>query len=328
MSLLESIASSMGPDLAGKLAGALGADTAAVTKGLGAMGPLLMSGMTKMAGSSGGADALLKMIPQSSGGLLGNLLGGLFGGGSAAASGSLLNSLFGQSTSAVAGSLSRALGFNAGPLLGLAAPAVMGALGKLVKEKGLDAAGLAGALKDEVAAFSGNAANRDTMALIEAAMASGDKAKAMIAGYGADWGKVMAGPAAALAAVASADLSGPIDSMKEVQAASEAMSRLARQSAPDSVLQAAFGGGLTTEMLAKMREFAPRKDALVDLIKGGAAAVAARSPADAKAYKDAILAVAQATAEASKDGGFLGIGGKQISDDEQRALDALKAALA
>jgi hypothetical protein len=327
MSLLESIASSMGPDLAGKLAGALGADTAAVTKGLGAMGPLLMSGMSKMAGSAGGADALLKMIPQSSGGLLGNLLGGLFGGGSAGG-GSLLNSLFGQSTSAVAGSLSRALGFNAGPLLGLAAPAVMGALGKLVKEKGLDAAGLAGALKDEVAAFSGNATNRDTMALIEAAMASGDKAKAMIAGYGADWGKVMAGPAAALAAVASADLSGPIDSMKEVQAASEAMARLARQSAPDSVLQAAFGGGLTTEMLSKMRELSPRKDALVDLIKGGAAAVAARSPADAKAYKDAILAVAQATAEASKDGGFLGIGGKQISDDEQRALDALKAALA
>ena len=45
------------------------------------------------------------------------------------------------------------------------------------------------------------------------------------------------------------------------------------------------------------------------------------------AYKATLLKVAQATAEGAKDGGFLGIGGKLISDDEQLALDALKAAL-
>jgi hypothetical protein len=39
------------------------------------------------------------------------------------------------------------------------------------------------------------------------------------------------------------------------------------------------------------------------------------------------MAVARATAEASKDGGFLGIGGKLVSDDEQKALDAIRTAL-
>ena len=64
------------------------------------------------------------------------------------------------------------------------------------------------------------------------------------------------------------------------------------------------------------------------LVKAAAQAVAQRSPAEAAAYKATVLKVAQATAEAAKDGGFLGIGGKLISDDEQHALDALKAVLA
>jgi hypothetical protein len=63
------------------------------------------------------------------------------------------------------------------------------------------------------------------------------------------------------------------------------------------------------------------------LLKSSAAAVQARSPADAQAYKDTLMAVARATAEASKDGGFLGIGGKLVSDDEQKALDAIRTAL-
>ena len=66
---------------------------------------------------------------------------------------------------------------------------------------------------------------------------------------------------------------------------------------------------------------------MIDLIKAGAAAVAAKSPAEAQSYKATILAVAQATAEASKEGGFLGIGGTLVSKDEQAALDAIKAAL-
>jgi hypothetical protein len=45
------------------------------------------------------------------------------------------------------------------------------------------------------------------------------------------------------------------------------------------------------------------------------------------AYKRFVMTVAQAVASAHKEGGFLGIGGKQISDAENQALDEISTAL-
>lgn len=44
-------------------------------------------------------------------------------------------------------------------------------------------------------------------------------------------------------------------------------------------------------------------------------------------YKRFVMTVAQAVASAHKEGGFLGIGGKQISDNENRVLDDISSAL-
>jgi hypothetical protein len=51
------------------------------------------------------------------------------------------------------------------------------------------------------------------------------------------------------------------------------------------------------------------------------------TPDEADAYKKFVMTVAQAVAGAHKEGGFLGIGGKQISDAENQALDEISAAL-
>jgi hypothetical protein len=51
------------------------------------------------------------------------------------------------------------------------------------------------------------------------------------------------------------------------------------------------------------------------------------NPAEIDAYKRFVMTVAQAVAGAHKEGGFLGIGGKQISDAENRALDEASTAL-
>ena len=45
------------------------------------------------------------------------------------------------------------------------------------------------------------------------------------------------------------------------------------------------------------------------------------------AYKRFVMTVAQGVASAHKEGGFLGIGGKQVSDAENRALDEISIAL-
>ena len=49
--------------------------------------------------------------------------------------------------------------------------------------------------------------------------------------------------------------------------------------------------------------------------------------AETDSYKAFVMRVAQAVASAHKEGGFLGIGGKQVSDAENQALDEISAAL-
>jgi hypothetical protein len=51
------------------------------------------------------------------------------------------------------------------------------------------------------------------------------------------------------------------------------------------------------------------------------------TPSEVDAYKRFVMTVAQAVAGAHKTGGFLGIGGKQISDAENQALDEIATAL-
>ncbi len=51
------------------------------------------------------------------------------------------------------------------------------------------------------------------------------------------------------------------------------------------------------------------------------------SAEEVDAYRGFIRAVADAVAHAHKEGGFLGVGGKEVSPEEQRALDEIKAAL-
>jgi hypothetical protein len=51
------------------------------------------------------------------------------------------------------------------------------------------------------------------------------------------------------------------------------------------------------------------------------------TPAEADAYKRFVMTVAQAAAAAHKEGGFLGIGGQQVSQAENQALDEISSAL-
>ncbi|MEA2386689.1 MAG: hypothetical protein QOJ22_863 [Thermoleophilaceae bacterium] len=51
------------------------------------------------------------------------------------------------------------------------------------------------------------------------------------------------------------------------------------------------------------------------------------TPEEVEAYKQFVVTVAQAAAEAHKEGGFAGIGGKPVSDEEQAALDDIRALL-
>ena len=51
------------------------------------------------------------------------------------------------------------------------------------------------------------------------------------------------------------------------------------------------------------------------------------TPEETRAFKDWLVQIAQATAEATKEGGFLGIGAVRVSDKEKMALATLRREL-
>jgi hypothetical protein len=51
------------------------------------------------------------------------------------------------------------------------------------------------------------------------------------------------------------------------------------------------------------------------------------SQPEVDAYRNFVMDVAEAAAKAHKEGGFIGIGGKQVSESEQAALDEIEATL-
>lgn len=331
-SLFDSLSSAINPEIVSALGKALGADTSAINQGLAAAAPLLMGGMTKMASTPAGAESLLKMLPQDTGGLLGrfgsltSLISNLFSGGQTG--NSMLSSLLGPGLNAIGGSLTKALGFNVMPLLGMAAPALLGLVSKAVQTDKLDPTGLADLLKRETTQFTGDPANMATMKLVNEAMAAGDKAVTAIGSYGAEWSKVAAAPVAALMAVSSSDLDGPFDTMKEVKAAQAALLEATKAAPAGSILSAAFGGGLTQDALKSIRAMAKDRDALTRLIADATAAVKKHSPSELEAFKATIRSIGKATAEAAKEGGIFGIGGTLVSDDEKAALAKIEAAIA
>jgi head-tail adaptor len=51
------------------------------------------------------------------------------------------------------------------------------------------------------------------------------------------------------------------------------------------------------------------------------------TPEELDAYRSFVVTLAEAVASAHKEGGFLGVGGTRVSEDEQRALDEIAATL-
>lgn len=330
-SIIQSLTSMIKPDMIGTIGKTFGVDTSKVEQAIGAAGPLLLGSLARAANSAGGADALLKTLPTDTDGLFGSLgnIGSMLGGlMNAGGSSGVLASVLGSGSNAITARLSKATGFNVTPLLGMLAPAMMSIIGKAVRASALDGAGLASLLKKEHTDFSNDPANANTMSLVDSAMAAGDQANEMISSYGAAWTKVTAGPAAVLYMVASADMSGPIGSVREAKAAHEALLAAALASEPTSLVAAAFSGGITRDQLSALKTMAPNRESLLGVVRESIAAVKTHSPAESTAFNDTLFTVATATARAAKEGGFLGIGGTLVSQDEQQALDTLKAAFA
>ena len=139
-----------------------------------------------------------------------------------------------------------------------------------------------------------------------------------------EWDKVVQGPLFAGMRVVAAERGGTLreslaigrvfQEARKAQGDNELLDAMVG-SPPSVDPQSVQGGGdIATVSAERLRE--------------GLALVGEKGSAeDAEAYKQFVLAVAQAAAEAHKEGGFAGIGGKPVSDQEQAALDEIQSLL-
>jgi hypothetical protein len=140
-----------------------------------------------------------------------------------------------------------------------------------------------------------------------------------------EWSTVVDGPLYAGMRVISADRGGTLreslamgrvyQEARQHHGESELLDELVKSPPsidPDQLQQA--GGNLADVSTKQLRE-------AIRILQAKAA------PAEVDAFKKFVMTVAQAVASAHKEGGFLGIGGKQISDAENQALDEISTAL-
>lgn len=146
-----------------------------------------------------------------------------------------------------------------------------------------------------------------------------------------EWKAISGAPTAAGLFITLADASGPIGIAKEAMAVSRAISEAATGSdTPDVVKSLAEGmtSGARPELPdLPMGDRNKTKEALIGTIKAAVSAIETKSPAEAKPFKMWLTSIAAKVSQASKEGGFLGIGGTQVSGDEENALRQLSEVL-
>ena len=146
-----------------------------------------------------------------------------------------------------------------------------------------------------------------------------------------EWARLVRGPLVAGLAISIADPGGPIELVKETAAALR-------------TTQAAPTVPLIEEISTEISEAAQRRENALGGFKIESAAMAGQQvldelraidvilrtksdPSEADAYRKWLLDVARASAEAAKEGGFLGIGAERVSEGERNMLERLRDAL-
>jgi hypothetical protein len=139
-----------------------------------------------------------------------------------------------------------------------------------------------------------------------------------------EWDKVVEGPLLAGLRVVTADKGGRI---RESLAMGKVYAEARRQEGENELLEA-----LVTSQPALDQERARAAGDVGTAMRQGlgeALRILAQkaTPEEGDAYRRFVMGVAEAAARAHKEGGFIGIGGKEVSEAEQAALDEIGAIL-
>jgi hypothetical protein len=147
-----------------------------------------------------------------------------------------------------------------------------------------------------------------------------------------DWAALVRAPLIAGMAISLADPGGAIELTKESMAAMKTVLEPVGGDQPELVaaIRADFAAE-ADDHHNPVKGYKPKnpQEILDELKRVNGIASAKATPEEADAFRALLKTAAQRAAEAAKEGGFLGFGGKEIvSADEQRMLEQIDAALA
>jgi hypothetical protein len=149
-----------------------------------------------------------------------------------------------------------------------------------------------------------------------------------------EWAAMLRAPFLVGLLVASASPSGMLGSVKEAFAAKKLLIETRANAGGNALVDLLLEDLDTDEGRARadlmhLATFSPpeaRKEAERALKAAGDAA-RAHAPGEAPGFVEWLLILARTVAEASREGGFLGIGGKMVSDAEAAAVDSVRLLL-
>jgi hypothetical protein len=152
-----------------------------------------------------------------------------------------------------------------------------------------------------------------------------------------EWTKILESIMLAGAAVSAAEPSGLWGTIKEGLASGSEIAKAKLDLGTNELIKAALADLETSEGQSSVKEalhkdYSGTKPAeLVQRSLGNlrevSAILDAKAPGDAPAFKTWLRGISQKVAEASSEGGFLGIGGVQVSDAEKTTLADISKAL-
>jgi len=150
-----------------------------------------------------------------------------------------------------------------------------------------------------------------------------------------EWQLILSMPQIASLYLALASPSGPVGLVQEMIASTKGLVEAIKSSS---------GNELVDAVAADIKEKAEKRERLEPPLQASkdpnemkarclqtcrdvAALLSQKAPADAHEYKQWVYQAAQNSANAAKEGGFLGIGGERVSEAETAALNEIAAAL-
>jgi hypothetical protein len=311
------------PELLAPVAGKIGIDPSLLSKGLGTVVPLLTAGLAKTAASPEGLKSVMSLLPAEATDDVAGLTKSVLGSPDAASLlGKFSDTVFGGGAATATRTMDKALGFPASGLIPLVAPLVMNGIKKAQVAGNLDDKGVAKLLQNETDAFLKKGGPEAD--IVKQSWANVDKLEAVKGKFTAqELAAVGAAPLAVAGLVIGASKSSAKGIVQELDAMAQTMDAAADKAGGVSLVD------LFPRPTAEQAEqyLSTPQDSMLGTLKAAVAAVSAKAPDQAAGYKSFLNTLASNIANAAKEGGFLGIGAKQVTSEEAAALETIRKAV-